>query len=97
MQLQRGSQASIKMQKDPERFLSTSQKESCWSMGWGGGGLPSYFAASWGHLSSDCVAFVCRMGSWGGESLATGRRDYPPLPFLAQSSAILQSKCEMNI
>lgn len=46
MQLQRGSQASIKMQKDPERFLSTSQKESCWSMGWGGGGLPSYFAAS---------------------------------------------------
>lgn len=32
-----------------------------------------------------------------GESLAAGRRDYPLLPFLAQRSAILQSKCEMNI
>lgn len=45
----------------------TSQTESCWSVGWGGGGVLSYATASWGHLSSDGVAFVCRMGSRGGE------------------------------
>lgn len=46
MQLKRGIQTSINMQKDPGRFLMASQKESCWSMGWGGGGVPSYSAAS---------------------------------------------------
>lgn len=53
--------------KGSREFLMTSQTESCWSVGWGGGGVLSYSTASWGHLSSDGVAFVHRMGSRGGE------------------------------